>query len=69
MITNRYGRYDRQLAMYVEPGHEFNLPRLRFLRWLAERGRLEHPVAGPSTGPLARIAAAVPEPRPQGRQG
>lgn len=31
-----------------------NVAYLRFLRWLAERGRLEHLPAGPSTGAWAQ---------------
>jgi hypothetical protein len=41
------GRYDGALQMFVESPRETDARTLRFLRWLAERGRLEHAVAGP----------------------
>jgi hypothetical protein len=41
------GRYDGELQMYVEEPREPNDEHLRFLRWLVERGHIEHPVAGP----------------------
>lgn len=41
------GAYDGTLQMFVEQPRSIDLGRLRFLRWLAERDRLEHPVAGP----------------------
>jgi hypothetical protein len=41
------GRYDGDLQMLVEAPREANREHLLFLRWLAERGRLEHAVAGP----------------------
>ena len=45
-------RYDNDLQMFVEGMREPDMRRLRFLRWLAERGELEHEVAGPSSGAL-----------------
>ena len=39
--------YDGELQMLVEEPRDASLEHLHFLRWLAERGRLEHPVAGP----------------------
>jgi len=45
--------YDGDLEMYREPERAIDVARLRFLRWLAERGRLEHPPLGPSSGPFA----------------
>lgn len=45
--------YDGDLQMFVLAPRDPDGRRLRFLRWLAEQGRLEHAVAGPSTGPLA----------------
>ena len=47
------GVYDRELQMFVEPPHEPELAHLRFLRWLAEHGRLEHETAGPAVGAYA----------------
>lgn len=41
------GAYDGTLQMFVEPPRSIDIGRLRFLRWLAEHDRLEHPVAGP----------------------
>lgn len=49
--------YDHNLGMYIEPPAVPVLPRLAFLRWLAERGRLEHFPSGPSSGPLAAVMA------------
>lgn len=48
------GQYDTELQMYCEPAGEPDLAQLRFLRWLAEQGKLEHQVAGPAGGPYAR---------------
>jgi hypothetical protein len=45
--------YDDDLHMYRQPPQSPNLNRLAYLRWLVERGRLDHPVAGPPSGPLA----------------
>ena len=58
-------RYDAALQMYVVSTREPDARRLRFLRWLAERGELEHAVFGPSAGPLASLARgpAGDEPR------
>ena len=46
------GRYDSTLEMFVQEPRDLDLRRLTFLRWVGERGRLEHEVAGPSSGPL-----------------
>lgn len=43
-------RYDGELQMFCESAHEPNGATLRFLRWLVERGRLEHDAAGPPSG-------------------
>jgi hypothetical protein len=50
--------YDATLQMFVEQPRSIDLGRLRFLRWLAEQGRLEHPVAGPPPSAIVREAAA-----------
>jgi len=55
MNASKFGRYDSDLMMYVETGRDVDLRRLRFLRWLASQGRLEHEVAGPPSGTLAEI--------------
>ena len=47
--------YDTDLQMFVDGEHALDLTRLRFLRWLAEQGKLEHAVAGEPTGELARL--------------
>jgi hypothetical protein len=44
--------FDTELQMFRQDT-ALNLAHLSFLRWLAEQGRLEHPIAGPSAGPLA----------------
>jgi len=50
--------YDGDLRMFRETPKSVDLDRLRFLRWLAELGRLEHPVAGPPSGELAAAHGA-----------
>ncbi|MGE3267566.1 MAG: hypothetical protein AB7P40_02390, partial [Chloroflexota bacterium] len=50
------GKYDSSLQMFVQSPRELDLSRLAFLRWLAEAGRLEHHVAGPSAGLLVEQA-------------
>lgn len=45
--------YDSELSMFREAPRPVDVAHLRFLRWLAERGRLEHPAAGPPSGELA----------------
>ena len=46
------GPYDSTLQMFVQTPQPIDMTRLTFLRWLAENGRLEHRIAGPSSGPL-----------------
>jgi hypothetical protein len=43
-------QYDEQLQMYRLEPREPSMEKLQFLRWLIERGKLEHGPAGPSTG-------------------
>ena len=45
--------YDTELHMYREPVRELDRATLLFVRWLVEQGLLEHPVAGPPSGPMA----------------
>jgi hypothetical protein len=45
--------YDGDLQMFRQEPREINVARLRFVRWLVEQGRLEHPPAGPPSGELA----------------
>jgi hypothetical protein len=44
--------FDGDLKMFRDSEQPVNLAALRFLRWLAENGRLEHGIAGPSSGPF-----------------
>ena len=50
--------FDSDLQMFVEQPREVDLTRLRFLRWLAERGRLEHGPFGVAVGEHAAEALA-----------
>ena len=43
-------QYDGDLQMFRVAAHEPSREALRFLRWMAEQGRLEHEVSGPSSG-------------------
>lgn len=54
-----YLAYDKDLQMFIEPSAELNVANLRFLRWLAERGKLEHEAYGEPSGPLAELADAM----------
>lgn len=49
-------RYDGELQMFVDVAHDPTRESLLFLRWMAEQGRLEHDVAGPSSGEYAEAA-------------
>lgn len=46
------GKYDTALQMFREDQKLVRLPHAKFLRWLAERGELEHRVEGAPSGPL-----------------
>lgn len=59
MLSLQRSRYDPVVQMYVEPPREPRLEYLCFLRWLAERGRLEHEPVGPPTGVYAHRLRAV----------
>jgi hypothetical protein len=50
--------YDPSLQMFMEALREPDLAQLRFLRWLAEQGLLEHTVSGPPSGQFAEQVAA-----------
>lgn len=54
-------RYDSSLQMFVQAPRELDMTRVAFMRWLAEQGRLEHRVAGPSSGPLVVPVRTSPE--------
>ncbi len=53
-------RYDGDLQMFCAEPREIKIAHLRFVRWLVEQGRLEHPPAGPPSGELAPTCAARP---------
>jgi hypothetical protein len=44
--------YDGTLQMFRELPRAVDMAHLRFLRWLVEAGRLEHPPYGPPSGEL-----------------
>ena len=48
--------FDGDLQMFRDAPQPVNMDRLRFLRWLAEQGRLEHPVVGRPRGEFAAAA-------------
>jgi hypothetical protein len=58
-MSERMGNYDSALQMFVQTPRPVDMSRLRFLRWLAEHGRLEHQVEGPSSGNLVASIDAV----------
>src|SRR3954454_20005633 len=45
--------YDSEVQMFVQRPREIDLAHLRFLRWLAARGSLEHEPAGQPRGVYA----------------
>lgn len=47
--------YDSNLHMFCDLPRDPTLAALLFLRWLAERGELEHRVFGPATGIYAAM--------------
>jgi len=51
--------FDGTLQMFRDAPKPVNGAALRFLRWLAEQGRLEHPVAGPPSGEFAAAPAPL----------
>jgi hypothetical protein len=53
--------YDGEVQMFVEKQREIDLAHLRFLRWLAERGSLEHETAGRSFGVYALADVVLDE--------
>jgi hypothetical protein len=46
-------RYDPELQMFVDTPREPDLAHLRFIRWLAEHGHMEHEVLGAPVGEYA----------------
>ena len=57
------GRYDGELQMLIEEPRDANREHLLFFRWLAEQGRLEHPVAGLPHAGLAQPSTIRGMPR------
>ena len=51
--------YDGDVQMFVQRPREIDLAHLRFLRWLAVRGYLEHAPAGQSYGVYAAVLAQI----------
>ena len=51
--TKAGARYDGELQMFCDTAHEPSREALLFMRWMAEQGRLEHAVYGPSSGEYA----------------
>ena len=61
--------YDGDLHMLVEEPREAKREHLLFLRWLAERGQLEHSVAGSTATGVGQTSwTAANESRPPPRQ-
>jgi hypothetical protein len=52
--------FDGDLEMFRETESTVNIEYLAFLRWLVERGRLEHLPACPPSGEFAESDAAWP---------
>ena len=50
--------YDAELQMFREEVREPSLNELRFLRWLAEQGKLEHEPISPPTGDFSQLIEA-----------
>lgn len=57
-MSNDWENYDGDLEMFREPPKRVDVARLGFLRWLADRGCLEHLPAGPPCGAFAEVPAA-----------
>lgn len=51
--------YDAALHQFREGQKVVRLNHAKFLRWLAEQGRLEHPAYGPPSGHVAALVADV----------
>lgn len=51
-------QYDGDLQMFRVKAHEPSKEALKFLRWMAEQGRLEHEISGPSSGEYAEVMVA-----------
>ena len=56
MLQHKTTGYDGDLQMFIEPPRGTDVARLRFLRWLSERGLLEHVSVGAASGKYADAA-------------
>lgn len=52
-------RYDSDLQMFCEEPREPDYRQLAYLRWLIERGMLEHLPAGRPSGPYAQLMSTT----------
>jgi hypothetical protein len=61
------GRYDGDVQMFVQEPRSPDRRRLRFLRWLVEHDRYDHPASGPASGEFADtlVADISPSTAPQ----
>ena len=69
LMSRHIGDYDPDLQMVVEQPREADPTHLGFLRWLVERDRPDHPMAGPAnlSAPAPTwcgLAKAAPPPAP-----
>jgi hypothetical protein len=53
--------FNGTLQVFRDASKPVNRADLRFLRWLAEQGRWEHPVVGPPSGEFAEATAPLTE--------
>ena len=58
---NALGVYDGTLQMFVQEPRDADLRHLRFLRWLAEHGKLAHDMVGPRGERFAPAPPADPD--------
>lgn len=63
----QFGEYDPDIQMFKETLPEPDLHRLKYLRWLGEQGRLEHPIAGLSSGPFSDVIQEERQPQYTGK--
>lgn len=56
------GLWDKELQMFRDATRDVDLEKLRFLRWLAEHGKLEHEIFGPPTGECVDFVAGAHPP-------
>ncbi len=61
-MENLKKNYDKDLQMFAETPKEPNPGKLAFYRWMAEEGRLEHPVSGDPIGPFVDLVNGYTKP-------